>query len=159
MMLSENFALSEFTTSQTAARLRIGNVPGAAEIAAMALLCEKVLEPVRAHFDRPVVLSSGYRSPALNEAVHGSDSSQHIKGEAADIEVPGISNVALAEWIRDRLAFDQLILEFYTRGQPTSGWVHVSYREPCRGQVLTAAREYHRVTGKLMTVYMNGLRA
>ena len=74
-----------------------------------------------------MVVNSGYRSPELNEAIGGSEESQHCKGEAADIEIPGVSNKELAEWIRDNLSYDQLILEFYNGVDPRSGWVHVSY--------------------------------
>ena len=90
----------------------------------------------------------------MNEAVGGSSKSQHCKGEAVDIEVPGVPNAEVAEWIRDNLSFDQLILEFYTVGIPDSGWVHVSYLDPDanRKSVLTAVKE----DGK--TVYKIGIQ-
>ena len=70
-----------------------------------------------------------------------SSTSQHAQGEAADLEIPGIDNVTVATFIRDRLPFDQLILENYIRGQPNSGWIHVSYRDGrLRHDVLTYAR-------------------
>jgi hypothetical protein len=88
------------------------------------------------------VINSGYRGPALNEAVGGSSNSQHCKGEAVDIECPGTGNYDVAKWIEDNLDFDQLILEFYTPGIPDSGWVHVSYKsEGNRKQSLTAMKE------------------
>jgi zinc D-Ala-D-Ala carboxypeptidase len=89
----------------------------------------------------------------LNKAVGGSATSQHCKGEAVDMEVPGVPNYELAKWIQDNLEFDQLILEFYTSGIPDSGWVHCSYKHggPQRNSVLTAAR----VDGK--TKYSVGL--
>lgn len=141
MQLSPNFSLAEFTASATAKAQRIDNTPGAKDIAAMKTLCTKVLEPVRAHFGRPVLLSSGYRSPRLCVAVGSSETSQHAFGEAADFEVGGIDNVTVATFIRDRLAFDQLILENYVQGQPNSGWIHVSYRDGrLRHDVLTYSR-------------------
>ena len=77
----------------------------------------------------------------MNEAVGGSSKSQHCKGQAADIEVPGVPNAELAEWIKENCDFDQLILEFYTPGIPDSGWVHVSYvGEENRKSILTASR-------------------
>jgi zinc D-Ala-D-Ala carboxypeptidase len=78
----------------------------------------------------------------LNEAVGGSTRSQHCKGQAADIEVPGVANGDVAEWIVENCDFDQLILEFYTPGIPDSGWVHVSYvsEEDNRKSILTASR-------------------
>lgn len=157
MQLSPNFHLSEFITSQAAARLGLKNNPGEAEIAALRLLCAKVLEPVRAHFGKPIVISSGYRSPAVNKAVGGAASSQHVKGEAADFEIPGVSNVEVARWMMAKLNYDQLILEFYTPGQPNSGWVHASYRSPYRNQELTARRV--RKWGRLTTEYVPGIVA
>lgn len=141
MQLSPNFTLAEFTASATAVAQRIDNAPNAAQIAAMKMLCAKVLEPLRAHFGRPVHLSSGFRTPKLCLAVGSSVDSQHARGEAADFEIPGIDNVTVARFIRDRMAFDQLILENYVRGHPDSGWIHVSYRDGrLRKDVLTYSR-------------------
>lgn len=137
--LSEHFTLAEFTKSQTAIRNGIKNEPTPEHLAAMKLLCAKVLEPIRTHYGKPVKISSGYRSLALNRAIGGATSSQHSKGEAADIEVPGISNYALARLIRDTLPHDQVILEFYHPGDPNSGWVHVSYGPRMRSQELTTS--------------------
>lgn len=153
--LSPNFVLSEFTSSQTAARLRLDNTPPAPVIANLRMLCNAVLEPIRSHYDRPVIISSGYRSPAVNRAVGGSSSSQHCMGQAADIEIPGVSNVELANWIWRNLNYDQLILEFYTPGEASSGWVHVSYRMPWRNQELTARRV--KKWGRLTTEYVTGI--
>jgi zinc D-Ala-D-Ala carboxypeptidase len=90
----------------------------------------------------------------VNQKVGGSRNSDHIRGQAADIEIPGIPNAELAEWIKDNLEYNQLILEFYTPGVPDSGWVHVSYiPEANRNQVLTATKK----DGK--TVYLQGLVA
>ena len=155
--LSEHFHLSEFLKSQTASRLGIDNTPGPSEVAALINLCNKVLEPVRAHYQRPIVISSGYRSPVLNSAIGGSATSQHCKGQAADFEVPGISNVELARWMHRNLNYDQLILEFYTPGDPNSGWVHVSWRGAYRNQELTARRV--RKWGRWRTEYVPGIRA
>lgn len=157
MKLSPNFHLSEFVQSQTAARRGIKNQPGEAELTALRLLCAHVLEPVRLHFGKPVVISSGYRSPALNRAIGGAPSSQHVKGEAADFEIPGVSNVDVCRWMEANIHYDQLILEFYTPGQPNSGWVHVSYRQPYRNQELTARRV--RKWGRLTTEYVPGIVA
>lgn len=141
MQLSPNFSLAEFTASATAAAQRIDNTPNAAQIAGMKMLCTKVLEPLRAHFGKPVHISSGFRSLKLCLAVGSTVASQHAKGEAADFEIPGIDNVTVATFIRDRLPFDQLILENYIRGQPNSGWIHVSYRDGrLRKDVLTYSR-------------------
>jgi len=128
--LSEHFTLEELCRSQVAARHGIDNTlrepRDAAIIKNLTRVCEQILEPVRRHFGRPFTPSSGYRCLALNRQLKSSDSSQHIKGEAADFEVPGVSNADLATWIYENLTYDQLILEFYMPGDPTSGWVHCS---------------------------------
>lgn len=138
MRLSPHFTLRELTKSQVAARYGLDNTPDEAAIRALARLADGILEPVRAAFGRPFSPSSGYRSLALNRRLGAKDSSQHCKGEAVDFEIPGVANRDLACWIRDHLTFDQLILEFYTPGVPTSGWVHCSLKERGnRGEVLT----------------------
>ena len=154
MKLSENFTMAEFIKSDTANRLGIDNTPEGEHLEAAKELFENVVQKVRDHFG-PTVLNSGYRCPELNEAVRGSKTSQHCKGEAADIEVPGVANADVANWIVENLDFDQVILEFYTPGEPSSGWVHVSYKADGtnRKSVLTASR----VDGK--TVYTNGINA
>lgn len=139
--LSPNFSLAEFTRSDTAARRQIRNVPDDRQILAMKLLCQKVLEPLRAKFGRPIRITSGFRSPELCLAIGSSRTSQHARGEAADFEIMGVDNLTVAKYIRDYLAFDQLILENYVRGDPNSGWIHVSYREGrVRKDVLTYMR-------------------
>lgn len=138
MNLSPHFTLSECTKSATAARLGIDNSPTAAEIDRMKAVCKAILEPVRAHFGKPVMINSFYRCPRLNAEVGSKPSSQHIMGEAVDLEIPGVSNLEVATWIRDNLTADQIILEHYEPGKPDSGWVHVSYKEKgCRQQCLT----------------------
>jgi|TARA_R110002020_G_scaffold309645_1_gene525606 zinc D-Ala-D-Ala carboxypeptidase len=130
MRLSENFSLWELTKSQVAERKGISNDPGKREIENLRLLCRHVLQPVRDNYGLPVQPSSGYRCTALNKAIGSSSRSQHVTGQAVDFEVPRIDNKVVANWIRDNLVFDQLILEYYKEGDPTSGWVHVSYVEP-----------------------------
>ena len=147
--LTPHFTLGEMLVSQTASRRGLDNTPGPAVIAALRLLCGQLLEPIRAHFGSPVVVTSGYRSPAVNKACGGSPTSQHVLGEAADFTVPGVSNLALAQWMRDKLDYDQLIYEF---GE--SGWIHVSWRPARRrNQELSAQRT------KRGTVYLPGLVA
>jgi zinc D-Ala-D-Ala carboxypeptidase len=126
MKLTPHFTLDEMVKSQTALRLGLDNTPDPDEMESLLALCENVLEPVRVHWDKPVVVNSGFRSLPVNRAIGSKDSSQHAKGEAADIEIPGIDNLVLYYWIAEELDFDQLILEFYN-GEPSSGWVHVSY--------------------------------
>lgn len=125
MKLSKNFHLSEFIKSPTASRKGINNMPGALQIQRISLLTKNVLQPIRDHYNLPLIISSGYRSPALNRAVGGAKNSQHMSGEAADFDIPGIDNYELAKWIEKELNYDQLILEYYYGGN--SGWVHVGY--------------------------------
>ena len=152
MKLTPNFSLPEMTKSDTALRLDMDNTPNAVQVENLKTLCEKVLQPVRDHFGKGVKVNSGFRHPQVNAAVGGSTTSDHCKGMAADIEIPGVANGDLAQWIVDNLEFRQVILEFYTPGVPDSGWVHVSFNpEDNKKQVLTAAKQ----RGK--TVYLQGL--
>ncbi len=152
--LSANFSLHEMCKSETAMRMGFDNTPGDDETENLRLLCEKVLQPVRDHYGKGVKVNSAYRSPESNAAVGGSKTSDHCKGMAADIEIPGVANADLAQWIMDNLDYTQLILEFYTPGIPDSGWVHVSYNPAdLRKQELTATK----VAGK--TQYLPGLVA
>jgi hypothetical protein len=152
MQLSEHFNLREFTRSETAMRKGIDNTPGPVHAKNLQKVCEKILEPVRNNFGRPVRVNSGYRGPALNKAVGGSSKSQHCNGEAVDFEIDGLPNPELAKWVSDNCEFDQIILEFYNPKEgPNSGWVHASYCEGNnRRQILTAVQE----NGK--TVYKPG---
>ena len=128
MQLSRNFTLSELTRSQTATRRGIDNTPGEEEIKNLERVCSEILQPVREHFGVAFSPSSGFRSVALCEAIGSSSKSQHAKGETVDFEIPGQDNKSVAEWVRDNLNFDQLILEYYTPEDPTSGWIHCSVR-------------------------------
>ena len=154
MNLTKNFTLSEMVKSETALRHGMDNTPGETEIANLKQLAEKVLQPVRDAYGKGVKVNSGYRHPEVNAKVGGSKTSDHCKGQAADIEIPGVANADLAKWITENLDFTQVILEFYTPGVPDSGWVHVSY-DPAnlKKQVLTATKK----DGK--TVYLQGLVA
>jgi len=154
MKLSPNFSLNELTQSETALRKGLNNEPTQETVSALQLLVVNVLQPIRDHYAKGVKVNSGYRSPQVNASVGGSLTSDHCKGQAADIEIPGVANAELAEYIKDTLQFTQLILEFYTPGVPDSGWVHVSY-DPAnlKKQVMTAVKR----DGK--TVYLPGLVA
>ena len=154
MNLTANFSLAEMVKSETALRHDMDNTPGEAEIENLKRLAEKVLQPVRDHYGKGVKVNSGYRHPEVNAKVGGSKTSDHCKGQAADIEIPGVPNADLAKWVAENLDFTQVILEFYTQGIPDSGWVHVSY-DPAnlKKQTLTAVKQ----NGK--TVYLPGLVA
>ena len=154
MKLTNNFTLEELTKSETALRHNLDNTPTDDIVANLRILAEKVLQPVREHYAKGVKVNSGYRAPEVNAAVGGSKTSDHCKGMAADIEIPGLPNAELAQWIEANLEFTQVILEFYTQGVPDSGWVHVSYDpKNLKKQSLTAVKR----EGK--TVYLPGLQA
>ena len=141
MKMSANFTLREFIKSDTAIRRGIDNSPTEAHLENALALFENVVQPVRDHFG-PTILTSGYRSEALNSAIGGSPRSQHKLGQAADIEVPGVPTADVAQYIADYLTFDQLILEYFDPQDINSGWVHVSYVliGGNRGEVMTAAK-------------------
>ena len=147
MKLSNNFSLNELTKSQTAERKGIDNTPSAEHQENLKSLCTHVLQPVRDHFGQVVSVSSGYRSPELCLAIGSKTTSQHAKGEAADFEIFGVSNKELADYINEHLDYDQLILEYWKKEDPNSGWVHCSYSEGNnRKQYLKAYKDENNKT-------------
>lgn len=146
MQLSPHFTLAEFTASQVAARRGIPNDPPVELYAALKRTAEG-LERIREIVGGPIIITSGYRSPHLNQAIGGAISSQHVLGQAADIRVPGMTAEQLARRIdenRQEIRYDQLILEY-----PPSGWVHVSFVQHPRLIALT------KVPGE----YLRGIQA
>lgn len=139
MKLSNNFTLGELTKSSTAERSGIDNTPSDEEVHALRQVAIMILQPVREYYGVPFIPNSGFRCIKLNRAIGSKDTSQHTKGQAVDFEIPGIGNYDLAGWIKDNLDFDQLILECYKPGEPSSGWVHCSYvsKEDNRHKALT----------------------
>ena len=127
MQLSKNFNLVELTKSQTATRKGIDNTPSPTHQANLQSLCMHVLQPIRDHFSQVVTVSSGYRSQELCLAIGSKITSQHAKGQAADFEIFGLSNGELANYIKENLDYDQLILEYWTPESPNSGWIHCSF--------------------------------
>ena len=129
--ISEHFTLADLCYSDTAVKNNITNIPSVEEQGKLQALAVNVLDKVWNHYGQKVTVNSGYRGATLNSLIGGAISSQHCKGEAADIEIYGVNNYDMACWIRDNLEFDQLILEYATNlaNDPNSGWVHVSYKE------------------------------
>jgi zinc D-Ala-D-Ala carboxypeptidase len=128
MRLSKNLSLKECTKSITAARLGMKNEPNEKEIANLREIAEHIFQPVRDHFGVPIYVSSGYRSPKLNRVIGGSVTSQHVRGQALDLDADvfgKISNADIFKYIKENLDFDQLIWEQGTDLSPA--WVHVSY--------------------------------
>lgn len=156
-LLSPHISRAEFERSDTAIEHAIDNRMPDHFLTAARMLCVNVLEPIRDRFGVPIILNSGYRCEAVNRLLGSKDTSQHMRGEAGDIEMPhGPSNFDLATWIAgSTIDFDQLILEAYHQGQPRSGWVHVSrsLASRQRRQVLTM------VMGSHGAVYLPGLHA
>ena len=125
MKLSKNFSLEEMSRSNTASVRGLPNVPNAEQVKNLKALCENVLQPLRNHLGKPVVINSGFRSQAVNMAVGGAKNSQHTKGEAADIKCKDFLYAKkIYTWIMNNLEFDQVILE--RKGKAV--WVHVSFR-------------------------------
>ncbi|RAS20555.1 MULTISPECIES: D-Ala-D-Ala carboxypeptidase family metallohydrolase [unclassified Pseudomonas] len=119
MYITPHFTLAEMTASQTAAREGLDNTPSLAVMSNLRLLC-LALEQVRALFDSPIIVSSGYRSSAVNTRIGGASNSQHVRGLAADFTVVDIDSREVVRRVSESaVAFDQLILEF-------DSWVHLS---------------------------------
>lgn len=138
--ISQHITWAEATKSQTALRLGISNIPSNKEIEAMKLVAENCFEPLRKWWGKPIGISSFYRCRELNKAVKGSAFSQHMKGQAIDIDADifnnGLSNYQIFHWLKENVDFDQLIWEYGNQREPA--WVHVSYVSPIhnRNQIL-----------------------
>lgn len=143
MKLSEHLELSEVIRSESAKRNGISNMPTEEHIANFKLLAENIFEPVRNYFRVPIHISSGYRSKELNAKIGGATTSQHCFGQAIDIDMDGtsngVTNKMIFDYIKEKLPFDQLIWEFGTDDNPD--WVHCSYSDRHRKQVLRAIRK------------------
>lgn len=152
--LSAHFTLSELTLSAMATRKNLDNTPPPDKVANLSRLCSELLEPVRAILDKPITVTSGYRSAAVNAAVGGALQSAHLSGFAADINcfaygsAREYAKLLVNELKARNIKFDQLILEF-------DSWVHIGLYttgQKQRGQVLTARR-----MANCRTEYLNGI--
>lgn len=121
MNISKNFTLSEMTATSTG----IENSPNAQQLNSLINLVEKILQPVRDLYGKPITVTSGFRNEEVNRAVGGAKTSQHMRGEAADIKCS--DNAAIFKLIKDNFLFDQLIWEKGNDKQPA--WVHVSLKK------------------------------
>lgn len=149
------FTLSELTKSATAMRLGIDNTADASIRANLTALVENVLDPLRVRWGMPIIVTSGYRSTALNKAVGGAANSQHTKGMAADIRTVSDSRTDNMRLLRcllnSGIVFDQVICE-YPDAQGRPDWIHVSFNiAGNRKNRLTAVRKNGR------TVYVSGI--
>ena len=144
MKLSEHLDLSEVTRSDMAKRKGVSNMPTPEHIENFKILAENIFEPIRKHFGVPIMISSGYRSKELNKAIGGASTSQHLLGQALDLDMDGtpngVTNKMVFDFIKDNLEYDQLISEMGTKEKPD--WVHVSYNPngKQRKQVLRATK-------------------
>lgn len=119
MKLSKYFTLEEFTCSDTAKKKGIDNTPTTEVIVNIVRLHDNVVNRIRKCFGVPVIITSGYRSKKLNQAIGGSSTSQHCKGQACDFTVQGQSLISMFNWCKKNLVYDQLILE--------PNWLHISF--------------------------------
>lgn len=127
-MFMKYFVFEQFFQSDVADACGIDNIPDVRQNQLIRgniiLLVDNVLDPIREHVGLPVIITSGFRCPALNELVGGKGSSQHLIGQAADFTVLGMmvrEYKELAYWCADNLDFDQLIV--YSGRK----FIHVSY--------------------------------
>ena len=139
MKLSKNLSLVEVMKSATAIKHGIANEPSSKHLTNLKAVATNIFQPCRDYFGQPLAVTSGYRSPKLNELIGGSKRSQHSKGEALDLDAQvygGFTNAELFHYIKDNLDFDQLIWEFGSDEEPD--WIHCSYTTENRKEVLKA---------------------
>jgi len=153
MRLSKNLTLKEAIKSNTASRLGIDNTPEDWEIHNLRAVAENVFQPIRDHFGVPIGVSSGYRSKELNKAIGGSKYSQHMIGEALDIDADifgRVTNAEIFNFVKNNLEWDQMIWEFGNDEEPN--WVHISYKESGnnRKQIKRAYRDERGVHYKVI---------
>lgn len=134
MKLTENFTLEEMIASSTARRLKINNTPDEIVKSNLKKLCEEILQPIRNKWKLPIRVTSGYRCTALNKAVGGVKTSQHLKGEAADIQSKDLKGL----WALIKTMIEEKII---TVGQlideKNLSWIHISLPDSRhRNQVL-----------------------
>lgn len=162
--ISANFKLYELTKSETAERNLITNdFTENTHLQSAVYLCRNVLQVVRDEFGK-FSPNSVYRSQELERALKRKPDgwlsrSQHTRGQACDIEIPGLSTMELSEWVKQSLTFDQLICECYNPAKgPNSGWVHVSLLPPGMGENRGNVLSYIFDTNTQKYAYVNGLQ-
>jgi len=145
-MISEHVSYKEGAYSITATRLGIDNTPNNEQLDNMELVAEEVFEPLREWVGKPIKINSFFRGLGLNTAIGGAKSSQHMKGQAMDIDdtYGHATNAEMYHWIKKNLDFDQLIWEFGDDDNPN--WLHVSYvsKKGNRNRCLRACRSNNK---------------
>lgn len=154
--ISPHVSYAEVTHSSTAKRLSIDNTPNGGQIERIKTTAKKIFEPLREYVGVPIYISSCFRSKTLNEIIGGSRTSQHMTGEAMDLDADvygRTTNRIIFDFIKDNLEFDQLIYESGNDEEPD--WVHVSYtyKYPNRKQVLKATRVNGKTNYEFYNVY------
>ena len=144
MKLSKNLTLKEATKSNTATRRGIDNTPDQWAINNLQGVADNIFQPIRDHFGVPIGVSSGFRGKDLNKAIGGSKYSQHMIGEALDLDADiygKVTNADIFNYVKDNLEWDQMIWEFGDDEEPN--WVHISYKDdgPNRKQIKRARRD------------------
>ena len=145
--LSEHLSWREMTTTGHASLQGLNRSSAIPFQISLRALCVDLLEPIRAHFGKPITINSGYRCLALNTAIKGSKTSQHMKGEAADFVIVGVDLYEIFEWLKtSKLPVDQAILEGHSPSHPT--WIHASRSSKPRGEFLIFdGKNYHSSPG------------
>jgi hypothetical protein len=140
--MTQSFSIRELTYSDTAIRLGIDNTPTDEILKNLQNVIQFILEPISNNFDSQIMITSGYRSPALCQAIGSKPTSQHTLGMAVDFEILGTPNKEVSDWIVKHLDFDQCILEFWKPEEANSGWVHCSFSSNNRKQYLRAYKQH-----------------
>ena len=152
MKISKHISYAESVYSNTAKRKQINNKPDTKQIDAMKTIALNIFEPLRNFVGGPIKISSMFRSEKLNKAIGGSSTSQHVKGQAMDLDdTYGYkTNAEMYNWIKNNLNFDQLIWEFGTDSNPD--WIHVSYvnDKDNRNRCLKAYKENKKTKYKII---------
>lgn len=156
--LTEHFTLEELTGSNIARQKGLKNEPNESQIENLKLLCEYILEPIRAKLNIPLYISSGYRSEKVNALAGGSKTSQHLQGSAADIQIfdktktnTDLFNIIVSMVKNNEIQIGQVIWEF---GETEPNWVHVSLpTSRHRNEILRAGQVYDKHISKFRTVY------
>lgn len=153
--ISKHISYREATRSLTALRKGIDNTPNSEQLSNMILVAKEVFEPLRNHFNKPIKIESFFRCPKLNKAIGGAKYSQHMKGQAIDIDddYGGITNADMFYYIAEHLGFDQLIWEFGDHVNP--GWIHLSYNSLGNRNKLSIA---YKVKGRTYYKHFTDLR-
>ena len=129
-MISEHISYKEATHSATALRRDLNNTPNDEQLKCMEEVAENLFEPLRKWVGGPIKINSFFRGEPVNTAIGGSRTSQHMKGQAIDIDdtFGHKTNAEMYHYIKDNLEFDQMIWEFGDDDNPN--WVHISYVSP-----------------------------